>query len=202
LGFTSFLLSYRLLGLYVVRRPVLVATRDVEAYTCLKASDIKLAYIPSGGVPADALTSVEQAVGSYSRMPLLKGQIVQSGHVSSRKEEIGLSADLPPETRGMFIPASAARAVGGLLKKGEKVDLICAAKGPAYGQTMVFRDVRVLEVVRDESSREFQGALVLLSPAECELVASSLENCNVYLSLVPRDSGAAFDTSLDGRRLP
>lgn len=173
--------------------PIVVTTKAVEAYSRLTASDVKIAEVPAQGIPLGALTSLEQAIGSYSIMPLVKGQPLQSGHVSQEKEEIGLSAYLPPETRGMFIPATAARAVGGLVKRGETVDVICASRGPAYGQTVVFRDVRVTEVVRDKSSQEFQGALVLLSPAECEIIASNLENSNVYLSLVPRSSNVDSD---------
>jgi pilus assembly protein CpaB len=193
LGLAAFLLSFRLLSLYVTVQPLVVTTKAVEAYSRLTASDVKIAEVPAKGVPVGALTSLEQAIGSYSIMPLVKGQPLQSGHVSHEKEEIGLSAYLPSETRGMFIPAVAARAVGGLVKSGETVDVICASRGPAYGQTVVFRDVQVMEVVRDRSSDEFQGALVLLSPAECEIIASSLENSSVYLSLVPRSSGVHSD---------
>ena len=198
LGLAASLLSFRLLSLYVVTRPLVVTTRAVEAYSRITASDVKIALVPAKGIPGGALTSLEQAIGFYSNMPLVKDQALQSGHVSNGKEEIGLSAYLPPETRGMFIPAAAARAVGGLVKRGEKVDVICASKGPAYGQTVVFRDVSVIEVVRDQSSHEFQGALVLLSPGECEIIASSLENSNVYLSLVPRGPEISSDYKQGG----
>lgn len=202
LGLAAFVLSFRLLSLYVVTSPVLVTTRGVDGYHRVTSADIKTVYLPVGGIPVNALTALEQAVGHYTRMPLVKGQVIQLDHVSNEKEEIGLSAELPPETRGMFIPASAAHAVGGLLRRGEKVDVICASKGPAYGQTIVFRDVCVVEVVRDQSSQEFRGALVLLSPAECELVASSLDSSNVYLSLVPRDSGEYANHAQNERSLP
>jgi Flp pilus assembly protein CpaB len=202
LGLAASVLSFRLLSLYVVTRPVLVTTRAVDGYQKVTSADVKIAYLPAGGIPVNALTALEQAIGRYTRMPLVKGQALQADHVSNEKEEIGLSAELPQETRGLFIPASAAHAVGGLLRRGEKVDVICASKGPAYGQTMVFRDVPVVEVVRDQSSQEFRGALVLLSPAECELVASSLDNSNVYLSLVPRDSADYEAYAQGGRIIP
>ncbi len=186
LGVAAFSLSYRLLVYHLKTAPVVVAACKVEAYTRLSASDVKLAQVPLGGIPEGALVSLDQVLGSYSSSRYEAGQIIQAGHVIKGKEELGLSAELPIDTRAMFIPVDASHAAGGLLRKGERVDVICAPKGADFGQVIVLRDIAVMEIVKDSSSKEFRGALVQVSPSECELIAYSLGNSSLYLSLVPK----------------
>ncbi len=186
LGVSAFLLSYRLLTGFLRTSPVVVAAKDVDMYQKVVFSDVRVVELPVRAVPSQSFASLSEVVGTYCRTSLCSGQVVLKGHVSNKGEEVGLSVDLPSQTRGMFIPAAGSRGLGGLLKRGERVDVICAPRGAPHGQVLVFPGVPVVEVLRDQSSNEFYGALVMMNPQECELLASSMETGTLYLTLVPR----------------
>ncbi len=166
--------------------PVVVAAHDVQAYQTIAASDLKVVELPVRAAPKDSFGVVGAVLGSYPRYGLSKGQIVLEPQVSKTASDVGYSLALSSATRGFFIPVSPSRGLGGLLKKGELVDVICAPRGTNLTQSWTFPNVRVVEVLRDRTNDEFLGALVVLTPSECQLLASGMETGNVYLSLVPK----------------
>ncbi len=184
-------MSYRLIATFVGTAPVVVAARDIDAYRMVNASDLRLTDLPVRAVPKGSFSSPKEVVGTYSLSRLCEGQVVLKPHVSRETKEVGFSLALSSETRGFFVPASASRGIGGMLKRGEQVDVICVQRGAFAGEPLVIPNVQVVEVVKDSSSAEFLGALVVLSPWECELLASSMETGSLYLALVPKvDWGA------------
>lgn len=193
LGFCAFVSSYGALRGYLRSGPVVVAARDCEPYTGLAPGDVILAEVPASGIPRGALTAVSQVVGHYTRTRLVAGQMVLSGHITQDVGEAGLSYDLPQDSRGIFLPAPASRALGGMLRAGERVDVIVVQKGLAYsyGEALspaftAFSELLVREVVVDEGSGEFLGVIVLASQVDCEAIAQHLEHATLYLTLVPR----------------
>ncbi len=192
LGICAFSLSYSLLSGHVQVSQVVVAARDQEPYHALTPADVILMEIPVKGVPKGALSSVADAVGQYTRSRLVAGQMVMAGHVIRNAKEVGLSYDLPAESRGMFLPVPASRAVGGRIREGERVDVIVAEKNAvSYGResSPAFTAVSgllVYEVVKDERSEEFFGVVVLALPQDCERLATYLEDADLYLVLVPK----------------
>jgi Flp pilus assembly protein CpaB len=192
LGTCAFALSLSVVSSYVKSELVVVAVKDLDAYCRIGATDVGLREVPVRAIPRGCIKRLNDAVGSYTRGRLVAGQILQEGHVAGDKAEAGLSYDLPIEYRGMFLPLSAGRAVGGQVREGERVDLIVAAKafssagGPANGAATPIRGLHVLDVVRDPSSGEFLGIVVLALPQQCEAIARDLEEGSVYVSLVPR----------------
>ena len=195
LGFCAFVSSYSALRGYIKSGPVVVALRDFEPYVELTSGDVRVVEVPEKGVPRGAITTVEGAVGRYTRTRLVTGQVILAGHVVDGQEGAGLSYDLPSDSRGMFLPVPASRALGGLLREGERVDVIVAFKNSAaaYGIPVApaftaLRDLPIVEVVVDGSSGEFAGVVVLAQSGDCERVAEHLEDANLYLALVPRNA--------------
>ncbi len=186
LGFSAFIFSYRLMVGFIKTAPVVVAANDVGAYQTLSQSDLKVVELPVRAVPKESFADINSLLGSYPHYGLSQGQIVLEAQVAKTAVEAGYSVALSSDTRGFFIPASLARGLGGLLKKGERVDIICASKATNSGQSYTFPNVRVVEVLRDKNNGEFLGALVVLAPYECQLLASGMETGTVYLSLVPK----------------
>lgn len=189
-GAAAFALSFSVMSSYVRSEPVVVAVRDVEAYRQLSAGDVAVRELPAKAVPQGRLTKPADAIGRYARSRLVSGQIVMAAHLVAG--ETGLSYDLPPEQRGVFLPVPADRAVGGMVKQGERIDLIAVPRvyaglgAAAGGAVTLARSLLVLEAVRDPSSQEFLGVVVLATPGQCETVAANLEEGTVYLCLVPR----------------
>lgn len=196
LGFCAFALSYSVLSGYVKSGPVVVVLRDLESYVKIGPGDVSLTSLPVKGIPRGAIKTLEDAVGSYTRSRLVGGQTLLGGHIVPLKEKAGLSYDLPSDCRGMFLPVPASRSVGGLVREGERVDLLVAARSlsggygvPATPAFTALRGLPVVEVVKDSDSGEFLGIVVLALPHECETIARHLEEGSVYLALVPRTAG-------------
>ena len=194
LGLSAFAVSYMAISSYAKSEPVVVAARDLEAFRKVSAGDVLIKEIPVKAVAPGYLKSLEEALGRYTRSPIVKGQVLMLGHLITDKSEAGLSYDLPAQGRAFFLPVPASRAMGGLVRPGERVDLISAVRAPGTmldsrsESSTLARGLLVLETVREATSGEFLGVAVLASPQECETIARCLESGNVYLSLVPRSA--------------
>ncbi|MBE3519154.1 MAG: hypothetical protein IMW97_02500 [Firmicutes bacterium] len=190
LGLSAALFSGMTVSNYVKTKPVVVAARDLVPHEKIRRSDVKLVQMPVKAVHPASLP-LEQVVGGFSATYLVAGQQVLKGHVRFGINEAGLSFDLPSGWRGMFIPVTPERCLGGEVRAGEKIDVIFCPKA-SYSQperrgVTVLRDVVVLEVKRAKDTGEFAGVMALLSPEACEILAGCLESGNVYVSLVPRN---------------
>ena len=192
LGLSAFALSLSTISSYVKSEPVVVAVRDLEPFQRIGPTDVAVREMPAKAVTPDCLQQVKDAVGRYARSRLVSGQVLMEGHLIADQADAGLSYDLPADRRAFFLPVPASRAMGGLVKRGERVDLIAVPRSPDGGlgvrgdAVTVAKGLPVLEVVRESSAQEFAGVAVLAFPEECEVMARYLENGNVYLSLVPR----------------
>jgi len=193
LGVSTMILSLSLLSAYIKTEPAVIAVRDLRPYEQISLNDIKVVQMPVKAIPASGIRKAEDLMGAYTLSKICAGQMFLAGHIVSSDQEVGISAALPRELRAIFLPANAQRAVGGLIKPGDKIDVICARKGLGYfengnfrGAVTVLRSARVVDVVWDESSKEFQGVVIMASAAACESIAYHLESGNIYLSLVSR----------------
>ncbi|MGE5578779.1 MAG: Flp pilus assembly protein CpaB [Bacillota bacterium] len=193
LGFCAFVSSYSLLRGYVKTENVVVALRDTEQYAILGPGDIAPMDYPVNAIPQGAVRDPSSIIGRCTRTRLVAGQVVMQGHVIHEEGEAGLSHDLPSDKRGMFLPIPPSRALGGLIRPGERVDIIVVPKEPhsmfSDESTSAFTalsDVMIAEVTMDERSDELLGVFVLAAPADCERLAQYLDSYTLYLTLVPR----------------
>jgi Flp pilus assembly protein CpaB len=116
-------------------RPVPVATREVPAGTALKASDVTLRRLPAAVIPSgEVARSVDAVVGRVTLVPLAPGEVVTSAKVAP-SGLTGVSALLPPDSRGLAIPTATGTPP---LQRGDHVDVLASfdldrglAPGPA-----------------------------------------------------------------------
>lgn len=193
LGFCAFVSSYSLLRGYVKTESVVVALRDKEQYARLGPGDIAVVDYPANAIPQGAVRDPSSITGLYTRTRLVAGQVVMKGHVIHEEGQAGMSHDLPSDKRGMFLPIPPSRALGGLIRPGERVDVIVVPKDPdsifsdePAPAFTALSDVMIAEVCMDERSHELLGVFVLASPADCERLARYLDSYTLYLTLVPR----------------
>ncbi|HHY76518.1 MAG TPA: Flp pilus assembly protein CpaB [Firmicutes bacterium] len=194
LGISAAAISHAAVSPYVVASPVVVAAREIRAYEPITEGDVKIVELPKKAVPKDHFADTGPLRGAYALSRILPGQIIMSGHVARGKGEIGLSVELEWDMRCVFVPAGEERAVGGLIKRGEMVDLVFTPKGASYvhsagaGQSpLVVRGLPVVEVCRNPSSGDLLGIVVLARRAEAEEIAGSIETCAVSVLLAPRE---------------
>lgn len=189
-GVSAAVLISSILSGFVKTAEVVIAKRDVEAYKRISPSDIKLVQMPVMAVSSNNYSSVEEVVGLYTKTRLVAGQMLLKGHMST--EQGRMADNLPYGLRAIFLPSSQMRAMGGLVKSGDVVDVIWARKGvqgyvdhqfvPA---ATVLTNAPVIEVIYDSNMVEIRGIVILANPNACEGLAYYLENGSVYLTLVP-----------------
>jgi len=190
---STFAVSFNVLSVYVKTEKVVVASRNLEPYRKISPSDVKVVELPQKGLHPQSIRNTETLIGSYTMCPLIAGQVVLAGHIMSGPTQPGISAEIPRDGRGIFIPAEASRAVGGLVNTGDKVDVIWSVRGTSYyqsgdsyGAITIMREARVVKVINDQSG-EFKGVVIAAPPETCEKIAHYLEAGSMYLSLVPWD---------------
>jgi pilus assembly protein CpaB len=115
----------------------LVATRDLSVGTRIQDSDIATRQINPASVPAGVLKASDQAVGQVVSSPILEGQFVDARQVAPSRNAslLGTGLDVPAGYRIIGLPIAPAAAVGGVLKPGDRVDVM-AIPNPTKAATL------------------------------------------------------------------
>jgi Flp pilus assembly protein CpaB len=104
----------------------LVASHDLTVGTRLQDSDVAVRQVNPASVGDNVLRSADQAIGQIVSFPILEGQFVDAREVAPTKNAtlLGSGLDIPPGYRIIGIPIAPAAAVGGVLKPGDRVDVM------------------------------------------------------------------------------
>ncbi|MEA2636741.1 MAG: pilus assembly protein CpaB [Chloroflexota bacterium] len=104
----------------------LVANHDLTVGTRIQDSDIGVRQVNPGSVGGTVLRAADQAIGQIVSFPILEGQFVDAREVAPTKNAtlLGSGLDIPPGYRIIGVPISPAAAVGGVLKAGDRVDVM------------------------------------------------------------------------------
>jgi pilus assembly protein CpaB len=115
----------------------LVATHDLSVGTRIQDSDIAIRQINPASVPAGVLKASDQAVGQVVSSPILEGQFVDARQVAPSRNAslLGTGLDVPAGYRIIGLPIAPAAAVGGVLKPGDRVDVM-AIPNPTKAATL------------------------------------------------------------------
>jgi pilus assembly protein CpaB len=104
----------------------LVATRDLSVGTRIQDSDVAVRQVNPASVPIGVLKAADQAVGQVVSSPVLDGQFLDGRQVapSRNADLLGSGLDVPAGYRIIGLPVAPAAAVGGVLKPGDRVDVM------------------------------------------------------------------------------
>src|SRR6266550_9090812 len=107
----------------------LVATRDLSVGTRIQDSDVAIRQVNPASVPVGALRTTDQAIGQIVSFPVLAGQFLNARQVALSKNAslLGSGLDVPVGYRIIGLPIAPAAAVGGVLKPGDRVDVMAVA---------------------------------------------------------------------------
>ena len=166
---------------------VVVAARAVAARTVLTAEDLALRELPIGAVPESALHELTAAEGKLTLSDLYADEIVVperllDANIVSNDQQTALH--LSEDQVLMAIPAGDLMSQAGLLKSGDRVDLLVSVKFPGQG----------LPMATPSADRKEQGA----SGSNEEELATFciLQNIEVAgLVGVPKGDGTALESS-------
>src|SRR3990172_10908981 len=130
---------------------VVVATQDIPARTKLTSTMLKDQEMPVSAKHPEALSTLKQAEGQVTRLPITKGEQVLVTKFAVAREEAGLSFIIPPSKRAVAVTTSEVIGAGGLTLPRDNVDVIAVFDAKAMGKDMaaiILQDVEVLAVAQ------------------------------------------------------
>jgi Flp pilus assembly protein CpaB len=186
----------------------LVANRDLTVGTRIQDSDIALRQVNPGSVGGNVLRSADQAVGQIVSFPILEGQFVDAREVAPTKNAtlVGSGLDIPPGYRIIGVPIAPAAAVGGVLKPGDRVDVmaipnpsrqISPVDQSAPAPVMIGKNILVISI-RTEQGTEVDpadhGVNLGSKPASVLLAIPSTEETTYAAAIVAASFVLALST--------
>ena len=168
---------------------VVVTARDVPTGKRLELADLRLVNASKAGVPTDAYSRTEDAVGQVSRSPFYAGEMVIQRRLSQYSGGSALAAVLAPDMRAVTVRVDDVIGVGGFVLPENRVDVIAAfhdASG-SHAET-ILRDARVL-AVDQRSNPESDGPLLVravtleVTPSDAEKIAAARQRGTIQLTL-------------------
>lgn len=185
----------------------LVATRDLSVGTRIQDADIAVRRINPASAPAGVMKASDQAVGQVVSSPILEGQFLDARQVAPSRNAalLGTGLDVPRGYRIIGLPIAPAAAVGGVLKPGDRVDVMAipnASKVAALAEesapvpVMIGKNVLVVAMRTDQGTPVDQAdhglnvgnakpgsVLVAIAPTEESAYSSAIASSSFVLAL-------------------
>src|SRR5438093_12558450 len=107
------------------------AARDFAVGARIQDSDASLRQVNPASLTHEVLETLDQAVGQVVAVPILEGQFLDARQVAPAKNAamLGSGLEIPAGYRIIGLPIAPAAAVGGVLKPGDRVDVMAIAGG-------------------------------------------------------------------------
>jgi pilus assembly protein CpaB len=142
---------------------VVVASQDISAGSEITAEMVKSVDVPVSLVVKNAITDSELVVGETARFPISEGEQLVKASFGAQSEEDALAYVVPKGKRAISLSVEEVTAVGGLLRSGDRVDVIAVfdsdrnilefLAGPAESRpttaVIVLQDVEILAIAQE-----------------------------------------------------
>lgn len=176
---------------------VLVANRDIPAGWILGEADMKTVRWPDQNLPGAAFQDSHDALGRVSVASLSEGEILLTDKFAEAGTAAGLSAMIPPGTRGMSVAVDQESGVAGFVLPGTSVDVFVTLdvenpdnRSQRSSMTqLILQDIRVLtagqHIQRDSLGQPQTVPVVTLmvTPDEGEDLALASTKGSIRLAL-------------------
>ncbi|MDP2661040.1 MAG: Flp pilus assembly protein CpaB, partial [Dehalococcoidia bacterium] len=130
---------------------VVVAAQDIQVRTQITAGMLKEEAIPVSAKHPESFSSIRQAEGQVSRLPISAGEQILISKFTAAREESGLSFIIPPSKRAVALTTSEVIGAGGLVLPGDRVDVIAVFDAKTMGKdmaTIILQDVEIMAVAQ------------------------------------------------------
>jgi len=185
---------YIWLGSLAATVPVIVAAADIPAHSRIERGLVRLAQVPVVAVHPGGTDSLTDVLGKYALVALHEGEQVLLARLSADGRPPGPLPPLSPEQVAVFVPVSVAGGVGGVVRPGDRVDVLFVARRSRTEETVCRNLIPGLSVlaVRSESGDVLTddrrhgaigGVVVAATPAQAELIALGSEAGVFYLAV-------------------
>lgn len=157
---------------------VWVARSDLASGSVLRTADLRRTTYARGTRPAHAVTDLDRLVGRTLGLPLGRGDPVTSRHLLGRDLLRSLTGRSAIAVR---LPDAA---VAGLLRAGDRIDLLTSDPRAGTGNHQVARGAVVLAVPAQEEGSRTDGRLILLAVQEAEVEPVALAASSGFVTVV------------------
>ena len=183
---------------------VVVAAVDIQDRTRLTSEMLKTVRVTGDVVPADAIHTVNEAVGRTTTKKIMKDDIVTASKLAGSKG--GLAGTIPADTRAITIPVNDVTGVSGLIKPGDYVDIFLVSnksyKNAIYGK-LVLQNVLLLAINttmadqqqaadnkdskdKAQTTNSKMGLVTLaVNPTDVLKIEAAMQEGTLYLALRP-----------------
>lgn len=125
----------------VITEGVLVTTQDIPIQTLLGAEDLMVLQVPVEFASPKALSSIEEAVGKITKVPLVSGEILMEHHLADPTNIQGdVAFVLEDEQVLMAFPADDLMSQINILDPGDLVDILVSLEQPVLPGQIGFTD--------------------------------------------------------------
>lgn len=186
-------------GQDVERIRVLVARAEVEPGVKLTKDLVAFRDLPKESVPAGAVMQEEQFVERALKIRAFPGQIIQVAQLGE-KGQFGTSLDIPAGMRLVTVPASATMIHSGIMKPGDRVDIVLTYKshrknshGPVsltktileYIQVYAMGDQRMGSEAAESgaTAKDVKNITLLATPTQTEILKLAESKGQIHLTL-------------------
>lgn len=110
--------------------PVIVAKKYIPKYSIISPDMVRIEMIPSKYIQPGSLSSIKELVDNkgtprfVTTVPILEDEIILTTKLSIPGRATGLSVVVPKGKRAIVIPVGEASLSSGLIKPGDRIDLI------------------------------------------------------------------------------
>ncbi|MGI6225732.1 MAG: Flp pilus assembly protein CpaB [Peptococcales bacterium] len=140
---------------------IVVANQDILANTQISASMISMKKIPFQYTHALEITDKSEVIGNILTVPINLGEsILKNQVIAPGDQKEGLAYLVPKGKRALTIPVDEVSGISGLIKPGDRVDVIgtvaIGEDNPKTYTLMVLQDIEVLATgkLMDKNSAE------------------------------------------------
>lgn len=204
--------TYRAAGNF---RPVVVAREKIPAQTKITETMIEVKEVPAQYVNEQALARKEEVLGRFASTVIYPGEQVLKGKIAGEKDSSqGFAFLVSSGKRAATIAVNEVSGVAGLLRPGDRVDVVSTADVPAGAAkvtvtTLLIQNVTVLAVnqavevnpVKSGNDKSVQTQTVTLevTPQQAQTLVLASERGSVRLIL--RSPADSAEVALPSARL-
>jgi pilus assembly protein CpaB len=200
-----------------ITNKVLITTHDLAAGTLLRAEDLSVLEVPIGIAPRDAMDDIDNAIGKFTKVALISGEMVLEHHLADPTNVSHDQAFLIADNQVMMaFPATDLLSTLKILQPGDAVDILVSIpqsvqpQEPGLGeQTLageeeVGEETRlftfdsmqavniqavVIDIIEENEGRTSTSGAVNTSPSAVPTPSPSEYNIKDYLlALSPQDA--------------
>lgn len=197
-------------GSAVETAKIYVATAEISQGERLDAKNVRLEEWPKDRIPEGAVTDLKELEEKFPRTRLFKGEPILQAKLSDMMDG-NLPQTIPAGYRVIAVKVDETTSGGGLLRPGDRVDLVVFLRKSAEiaetGTRTILRDVNVFavqgeterQVDKQGAAREVRTVSLLVTPKQVESVTLAKEVG--VLSLTLRRPGDSTEEIGDGENL-